>query len=140
MKRKISLLKINVIRFLLLSGLIDTHLTSIAAPIYKCGNEYSNRLMCANGVPAQALNFDGTKVISSENTNTRELQNNLREAELLERNRLKNEKNAVRHNSQMISRSQSNPAPSELVSEKSAHQKPYFTAKEPNSVKASTKK
>ncbi len=140
MKQKISLIKIDVIRFLLLSGLLNTHLTLIAAPIYKCGNEYSNRLMCANGVPAQALNFDGTKVISSENTNTRELQNNLREAELLERNRLKNEKNAVRHNSQMISRNQRDAVPSELVSEKSENQKPYFTAKEPNSVKTNSKK
>ena len=96
--------------------------------------------MCANGVPAQALNFDGSKAISSENTNTRELQNNLREAELLERNRLKNERNAVMHNPPMISRSQREAASSEIVSEKSAHQKPYFTAKEPNSAKTISKK
>ena len=137
-------------RFLSIGLLLLPHARLHAEPIYRCGNEYSSSAICADERSAEIRTHAEPLIGSKDKTSSQA--HDLREAEALEKTRLRSESRALQHAPAPISYTQQNNATitTEATVTDVRHggrhtrrlQSPYFTAKDPNALpkkKGSTK-
>jgi len=138
------------LRILSIGLLLLPHARLHAEAIYRCGDEYSSSAICADGRSAEIRTHVEPLIGSKDKTSSPA--HDLREAEALEKTRLRSESRALQHAPAPMSYTQQNNSTGTAETpvtgvrhggrQTRRLQSPYFTAKDPNALpkkKGSTK-